>query len=387
MATATVLQKAKTALVIQEPFYAGILLNLNVIETRTLSDGSELWQAATNGRDLFINPENFNKLTVAEAKGVLKHEVMHVALLHNHLGTGKEARRWGHACDYAINPIIIDEGGELPSGVLDGTPFKGKSAEEIYKLLPPNPEGSGGGGSGPDDGQGGIAGDILPPAVPGQAGQQQQQTMVSQAMQAAKARGKLPAHLQAAIDEVFKPRVDWKEQLAEWLTAASPSDYSFRKPNRMFMTGPGKMYLPGMDGHNDMESFGVILDTSGSISLDELSQGLGEICGAIESVAPKRLVVAYCDSKVQHSDVFENPGEAEVAATFERHGAGGTSMPSGLKWFTRNHPNTQAVMVWTDGYTDWGNAEDYPFDVLWCISTPSIVAPWGTTIHVEIVPS
>jgi predicted metal-dependent peptidase len=382
MATATILQKAKTSLVISEPFYASILLNLTVVETTTTPDGRDLWLAATNGADLFINPERFNKLTVGEAKGLLKHEVMHVALMHNHGGVGKEPRRWNHACDYAINPIILDEGGELPKGGLDGTPFKGKSADEIYKLLPPNDPNQGGGGGG---GNGGMDDDIMAPKNPGAAGKQQQQTMVAQAAQAAKARGKMPAHLKAAIDEVFRPRIDWKEQLAQWLTAASPSDYSFRRPNRMFMTGPGRMYLPGMDGHSDMESFGVLLDTSGSFTMDELKQGMGEVTGVVESVNPKRVVVAYCDAKVQHHDVFEHPGAAEVAATFERHGSGGTSMPAGLKWFTRKFPQTQAVVVWTDGETDFGNEDDYPFPVLWCITQKHITAPWGTTIHVDVV--
>lgn len=376
---ATILQKAKTQMVIQEPFYATILCNLAVVETKSMPDGRDLWIAATNGTELFLNPENFNKLTVAEAKGVLKHEVMHIANLHPWRGQGKERRRWNHACDYAINPMILEEGGELPTGVLDGSAFVGKTAEQIYQMLPPMDDN--------DGDNGGMHDDLMPAKDTSAAGQAKAQTMISQAVQAAKARDKLPSFVKSLIEDVFKPRIDWKEALRQWLTAKSPSDYSFRRPNRMFMTGPNKMYLPGLDGHDDMECFGVLLDTSGSITHNELSQGLGEIVGAVTDVNPKKLVVAYCDSAVQHADVFENPGEAEVAASFERHGAGGTSMPSGLKWFKRNHPTVQAVMVWTDGYTDWGDQADYPFDVLWCISTPEIVAPWGETIHVEIIQS
>lgn len=375
---ATILQKAKTSLVISEPFYATILCNLTVVESKTLPSGKPLWIAATNGTELFLNPERFNQLTVAQAKGVLKHEVMHIAQLHPWRGQGKEPKRWNDACDYAINPIILEEGGELPKGVLDGSAFVGKTAEQIYNLLPP---------SDPNDSRDGMDDDLMPAKDTSAAGQAKAATMISQAVQAAKARDKLPAHIKSMIDEVLRPRIDWKEELRQWLTAKSPSDYSFRKPNRMYMTGPGKMYLPGLDGHDDMESFGVLMDTSGSITMAELQQGLGEIVGAVVDVNPKKLVVAYCDAAVQHADVFDNPGEAEVAATFERHGQGGTSMPAGLKWFKRNHPATQAVMVWTDGYTDWGNQEDYPFDVLWCISEPSITAPWGTTLHVEIGPT
>lgn len=375
---ATILQKAKTSLVISEPFYATILCNLTVVETEITPSGRPLWIAATNGTELFLNPKNFNALTVAQAKGVLKHEVMHIANMHPWRGQGKEPKRWNDACDYAINPIILEEGGELPKGVLDGSSFVGKTAEQIYNLLPP---------SDPNDPRDGMDDDLMPAKDASAAGQAKAATMISQAVQAAKARDKLPAHVKSMIDEVFRPRQDWKVLLREWLTAKSPSDYSFSTPNRMFIAGRNRMYLPGLSGHDDMESFGALMDTSGSITIPELAQGVGEIVGAVTDVNPKRLIIAYCDAAVQHADVFDNPGEAEVAASFQRHGNGGTSMPAGLKWFKRNHPTVQAVMVWTDGETDFGNQHDYPFDVLWCITNPEIVAPWGTTIHVEIVQS
>src|SRR5690606_20371456 len=101
-----------------------------------------------------------------------------------------------------------------------------------------------------------------------------------------------------ALDEVFKPRVDWREQLRAWLTETRPSDYSFRRPNRRFIAGSDPMYLPSLDGQDAMGTLVVVLDTSGSITMDELRQGLGEVCGAVADVSPKRLVVAYCDTKV-----------------------------------------------------------------------------------------
>uniref|UniRef100_A0A6M3X4C1 Putative metal-dependent peptidase n=1 Tax=viral metagenome TaxID=1070528 RepID=A0A6M3X4C1_9ZZZZ len=375
---ASVLQRAKSQLVLQEPFYATILLNMDIIETRKSFDGSELWLAETDGTSLWINPDNFEELSVAEAKGVLKHEVMHVAQLHPWRGQGKEGRRWNHATDDVINPIIIDEGGELPDNVRKGV--KGMSAEQRYNELPAEPPGSGN-KPGPNNP---LGNDVIPAKDKSQAGVDKAKQMISQAAAVAKAMGKLPEHVQAAIDEIFKPKVDWKEQLRQFLTEATPSDYSFSRPNRRYIAGEDPMYLPSMHGHDSMESLVFIMDTSGSITMDELKQGLGEVVGAVEDVCPKRLVVAYCDAAVQHHDVFDQPGEAEVATSFKRHGAGGTSMPAGLKWATRNFPNTKAAIVWTDGYTDFGDEDDYPFPVLWAITTPSITAPWGTTIHVAL---
>lgn len=379
---ASVLQKAKVQLVLQEPFYATIMLNLEIVECQKTPDGADLWMAATNGTQLFVNPTNFEQLSVGKAKGVLKHEIMHIAQLHPWRGQGKEHQRWNHATDYSINPVILEEGGELPDNCLDGSSFKGQTAEQIYKSLPPTPPGNGGNSHG---GQGNPLGnDVMPAVDQSQAGQEAAKAMISQAAQVAKARGKLPEHVKELLDGIFKPKVDWKEQLRQFLTEATPTDYSFARPNRRYIAGEDPMYLPTMMGHDSMESLVFIMDTSGSITMDELKQGLGEVVGAITDVCPKRLIVAYCDAAVQHHDVFDQPGEAEVAASFQRHGRGGTSMPAGLKWATRNFPNVKAAIVWTDGETDFGDENDYPFPVLWAISNPRITADWGTTIHVEM---
>lgn len=378
----SVLQKAKAQLVLQEPFYATILLNLDIRETKKLPDGSDLWMAATDGTSMWVNPENFEKLSVAKAKGVLKHEVMHVAQLHPWRGQGKEHQRWNHATDYAINPIITEEGGELPDNVLNSPGFKGMSAEQIYAQLPPQPQGSGKPQAGPGNP---LDNDVMPAKDMSQSGVDKAKTMISQAANVAKAMGKLPEHVEAMIDEIFNPKVDWREQLRSFLTEATPTDYSFARPNRRYIAGESPMYLPSMAGHDSMESLVFVMDTSGSITMDELQQGLGEVVGAITDVCPKRLVVAYCDSAVQHHDVFDQPGEAQVADSFKRYGAGGTNMLAALKWTQRNFPNTKAVIVWTDGVCSFPTEDaEYGFPVLWAISNPRITCPVDTTVHVEL---
>ena len=378
--TPSVLTKAKAQLVLQEPFYAAILLQLEVVLTEKVGD-RDLWMAATDGAKLYINPKNFEQLSLAKAKGVLKHEVMHVAQMHPFRGEGKEARRWNHATDSAINPIIFDEGGELPDGVLTGAGFKGMTAEQIYAQLPPEPPGQGGGRG---NQQNPMDDDVVPAPDKSQAAQDKAKVMISQAASVAAAMGKLPAHVKEALDEILSPKVDWTEYLRTWLTEVSPSDYSFARPNRRFIAGDNPMYLPGMHSNDSMRSLGFMIDTSGSISMDVMKQFLGEAAGAVADVKPSRLVVAYCDAKVQHADVFSEPTEAAVCETLARHGGGGTSMPAGLTWFKRKHADVQAVVVMTDGETPWGEESDYPFPVLWCITNKRITAPWGITLHVDL---
>lgn len=375
MYKATLFDRVKAAMVRDDPFYATMLLNMEVVQTNKLPGGRDLWMAATDGTTLWVNPDNFNKLPLDQAKGVLKHEVMHVAQLHPFRGLGKEPRRWNHAADYTINPVILEEGGALPPEALDGTPWKGQTAEQIYGALPPSPPGGPGGMM--DD-------DVVPATGNAAAAQQKVKSNIAKAAAVAKAMGKLPQSLREAIDEVLNPKVCWKEQLRMFLTETLASDYTWAKPNRRFICGDAPLYLPSMGGHDAMRSLLVVLDTSGSIRMDELKQGLGEIVGAVEECAPRRLIVAYCDAKVQHSDVFDEPSSAQVAETFARHGAGGTNMPAALRWANRNHGDVQAAIVWTDGETDFGDEDEFPYPVVWAITQKHITAPWGTTIHVDL---
>src|SRR5262249_7383811 len=97
---------------------------------------------ATDGVSLFYNPAFVDTLTAVELQGTLAHEVMHPALQHHTRRGDREARRWNMACDYAINPILIDAGLTLPKDVLVDGRFAGMSAEEIYNRLDLEDEGS-----------------------------------------------------------------------------------------------------------------------------------------------------------------------------------------------------------------------------------------------------
>jgi predicted metal-dependent peptidase len=72
-------------------------------------------------------------LNAAELAGVLAHEVMHPALQHHTRRGDRDQKRWNMACDYAINPLLLDAGLTLPKDVLIEYRFCGMSAERIYK--------------------------------------------------------------------------------------------------------------------------------------------------------------------------------------------------------------------------------------------------------------
>ena len=123
------IQKARTTLLLDHPFFGTLLFRLGGKASRSVAT------MATDGVSLFYNPEFVNTLNAAELAGVLAHEVMHPALQHHTRRGNRTPARWNMACDYAINPILLDAGLTLPKDVLIDNRFRGMSAERIYNLI------------------------------------------------------------------------------------------------------------------------------------------------------------------------------------------------------------------------------------------------------------
>jgi predicted metal-dependent peptidase len=123
------IQKARTALLLDHPFFGSLLFRL-----AGRASGS-IQTMATDGVSLFYNPAFVDTLNAAELAGVLAHEVMHPALQHHTRRAARDRERWNMACDYAINPLLLDAGLTLPKDILIDHRFRGMSAERIYNLI------------------------------------------------------------------------------------------------------------------------------------------------------------------------------------------------------------------------------------------------------------
>jgi len=126
----SLMKYAKSQITLDYPFFAMILLKLDIKYT------NELETMGTNGIKLFINPMFILTISKKELIGVLVHEIFHIIFLHMTRRNERDHRKFNIACDYAINPLILESGLVLPSGVLIDPAYKGLSAEKIYDLLP-----------------------------------------------------------------------------------------------------------------------------------------------------------------------------------------------------------------------------------------------------------
>ncbi len=123
------IMKQRAALVLSQPFFGALALRLAIIEDPTCES---MW---VDGVRLGYNPAYVDNLDDLELRGVLAHEVLHVANGHSWRMGARDQGRWNRACDYAVNPLVLNAQFKLPQGVLLDGRYLGKSAEEIYAML------------------------------------------------------------------------------------------------------------------------------------------------------------------------------------------------------------------------------------------------------------
>jgi predicted metal-dependent peptidase len=361
--------KARSRLILDNPFFGTLCLRLKASE----------WEeptGATDGVHLFYNAKWFEKLTEMERIGFLAHEVMHVVFLHITRREERHATKWNVACDYAINNYLVAEGFILPKGGLVDAQYDDMTAEAIYGLLPE-----------PDKGWDNVAVDLGKcggvmdhPGTDGTAGKTGAieaglTVAIHQAAESAKAQGKLSADLESLITDITDPKVDWKAVLARFLRSNNKSDFTWVRPNRRFI-GSG-LYLPSL--HNPcLEEIVIAVDTSGSISDDELKQFTTETSYILHELAPERVQFIQCDAEI--NDVTEYTRESlPLKVTYK--GRGGTEFTPVIDYVNENHPNAAALVYLTDlECGDFGDQPHYP--VLW-VTTQDHNAPYGEVIHMQ----
>lgn len=364
------ISKAKTALILEHPFIGSVALNM------PMSIDNSVPTAATNGKRVLFNEEFCNGLSDEELKFLVAHECMHPMLEHNFRRGERDAYKWNQAADYVINKLLTDEGiGKMPEqGLLDDTIYKngGGTSDGIFNLLPDTPDdGQGNGGQGQpldscEDGQG----------SPAEVSQQQAEwkVKVAQAAQSAKMMGKMSAGLERLVDEILKPKVDWRDVLQRFVVKCRSDQRSWARPNRRFLSQG--LYLPSVSG----ESLGEIafaVDCSGSIGQDEINQFASEITTVWQDQRPTKVHVIYFDSEVSHYDEFGQEDEPVV----KPHGGGGTAFSPVFRYMADKGIEPVACIFLTDlCCDDFGDAPDYP--VLW-VSTHDDKAPFGEVVMME----
>lgn len=328
---------------------------------------------------LSYNPEFLKKISVEEAAFCLFHECMH--LFRNHHERARagncEHELYNMAGDFAINDDLAQlRDIKPPDGVLlpDQFQLPPHQLEEVYydtlskahaKIKKQVEKAINEGKIHPGFGKCGSCahGKKEPWELPG-PGQKNGPRGISPQVadlvrgkvardmvdHASKYPGSVPGGMRRVAEGLLKPKVKWQTKLRSAvrtavLRVAGCVDFTFTKRSRKQSAVPD-FVLPGMTG--SLCRVAVAVDTSGSMSSEQLAQALAEIDGILRALQKQvEVTVLSVDVQVAKKCLTRS------ARKIELFGGGGTDMGNAVTAMAELKPRPDVAVVLTDGYTAW----------------------------------
>ena len=341
------------------PFFGALILFARIEESRDIET------AATDGNRIYFNPAFITQLAPTELDGVMLHEVLHAALLHNKRRAERDRHLWNIAADIVVNGIVLQQSGlKLPGNPVVDSRLEKYPVEEVYQILLSSQK--------KRNLDQNLGMDLIaePIAGPGARPKGRERVVNStggedhwkQAWQNAEtlhritSRGDLPAELVRHVKEVTEPKHDWKSMLWRFLVQ-TPMDFC-NWDRRFIHRG---MYLETLGGES-LKAY-VAIDTSGSIDRQILQQFLSELRGILGSYPHIRLKLYYADAAIYgpyelgENDILPKP-----------KGGGGTRFEPFFEAVEADAGDEDSVCIYlTDGY---GSFPD---------KAPRVETLWGVT--------
>lgn len=327
----------------KSPFFGTLAMFARFLPSETIPT------AATDGRDIFFNPDFLRSLPIEQQDGLLLHEVLHAALLHtSRLGT-REPKLWNIAADIVVNGTILRERGfRLPKGALRDEKLEHLSVEEVYELLQ----------------QRAVNGfelgdlDLLPncsinndsrTTICSNFGGEELRSHWRQALQqaaviaAASGGDRVPKFLDRELAAAIDPQLNWRSYLWRYLVQ-TPTD--FQGFDRRFV-GRG-LYLEALAGESVRVY--VAVDTSRSVGEAEFQLLMDEVKGILGAYPHIECHLYYVDTEVDGPYILGANSPLSMPP-----GGGGTSF---IPFFDRVEQSwegqTPALCIYlTDGYGEF----------------------------------
>ena len=403
--------KARSQLILRKPFWGFLALHLEVVEDNCMP----IPTMGADGVVLRYDPDFVLKVEDASLMCVIAHECFHCAFGHIWRHGNREPMRWNVATDFAANCVLKKEGFNT-EGMLYDKQFEGKSAEEIYDMLPEikvsvvsvgasGGEGDGSGsGSGPanesnkqrgqfagkakihdghsdwdksnEGGKEGMGNELknalgIKNGKDGKSLERQWQERASRARQVAKSQGVGMGNVDELIDELLEPQISWKEILRNTVSSCICTNYRLMPPNKKHLWRG--IYLPSLYGEKIEAA--IAIDTSGSMSASEIAMGIAEIRSVCEQFQDYTIHFYQCDDGVQQ--YIKIDPYTEVPNKIK--GRGGTSFVPVFKDIKKKGLDISLLAYFTDLMGTFPDEQpDYP--VIWVATAGRKEVPFGELI-------
>lgn len=389
--------QARVALLLDYPFFGNLALHLKLVEKSNMF----MPTMATDGRCLYYDPNWVMEISLPELMGVIAHEVMHIVLWHLARRQSREPLRWNLATDYAVNDQILTTTANisttpqgrtltLPQGTLYDKKYTDQTAEWIYNQIPEtkikvlvtidsheewSEWGNGGDGKGERDGQntGKSEGDGEP--KPGDLStddlEQEWRENIAQAATQARMAGKLPSNLETLVGEILNPQLDWRSILRDMVVSCAKSNFRIAPPSKKHLWRG--YYLPAVTGEEINIAVGI--DSSGSISDDEIKEFMSEVKGICDNFENYTIHLLICDAAIHQRYELHQFDPLPASA----QGRGGTSYKPVFEEVKKLEVST--LIYLTDLYPNDGFPEPLDIPVIWVATPGTNDPPYGQTIR------
>ena len=351
------LSKISKELMLKEPYYGFFLIMLNKVWRRDLPTAGVSKQNINY--QLAINEEFWTGLSDDHKMGLLKHELLHIAFGHLvSFGSFSNKKLANVAMDMEINQYI--EASWLPEGGINIDDYKDiqldrKAGCRYYydQLLRLQDEKDKNGSTG-DQNMDNLLDNIASGDIPDHSTweefedmseaekklieKQVQKILQDAKEQTVKKRGTVPGEIEGLIvlDEVTKAKFDWKGYLRRF-TGTSTKIFTKkirRKENYRYEDNPGlKIKM--------RQHMLLAIDTSGSVSNDELTEFMNEINHIHK--AGVDITIVQCDTRIRSIEPYKGKNDLKV------HGRGGTEFDPVLDYYNANLKKYTSLVYFTDG--------------------------------------
>lgn len=356
------LGKARTDLALYMPFFASLALRLYYKQVDNMPT------AGVDGINFFYNPEFVKGLDHKQLMFLMMHEALHCALGHMARQQERDHEKFNAACDYVINLMIKEYNDgvhhrslmSFPPKILLDDKYVGLASEEVYPLLDDLDE---------DQKEAAMWGGVLPAPGAGDTennpsgvseGELEQDWKVAtkQATRAARMAGKMPGGLAELLDEMLAPKVAWQEKLRRFMTSHDKSGFSWSRVNKRYL--PHGLTLPSR-WSSAVGEIVMAIDTSCSVSQEELLQFQAELNCILDESAPKKVTVIYCDTQIHKVEEFQ---KQDLPIKMEVVGRGGTRFEPVFEYVREKQMQIECLLY----MTDLGADTDFmapPYPVMW----------------------
>lgn len=203
---------------------------------------------------------------------------------------------------------------------------------------------------------------------------EQWKSRLAAAAQAARQAGRLSPSMLRLVDELLSPQLSWRALLARYMMNAARDDYSFQRTSRR----ESEALMPRL--YSQSVKVVVALDTSGSVTREELQSFLSEV-DALKAQIRAEVILHACDDQLDPHGPWHFAMWEALHLPEQISGGGGTDFRPIFQWLEETSLFPDLLVYFTDAQGKFPESEP-ACPVIWLVKGKS-PTPFGVRIQLN----